>query len=126
MSTKNPWTQTVEPVRDGKTLLPADAVNTAPVVALGLLGGYVTARETGIRPLGGVLLGAAGLLAGRTWLAKAGPGVTVGLAALYVGGFGASHPLAKKIGPWPAVLAVTAAAAGASKVLVDDKSPRGA
>lgn len=126
MSKKNPWTQTVEPVRDGKTLLPADAVNTAPVVALGLLGGYVTARETGIRPLGGVLLGAAGLLAGRTWLAKAGPGVTAGLAALYVGGFGASHPLAKKIGAWPAVLAVTAAAAGASKVLVDDRAPHGA
>ena len=104
-------------------LLPADAVNTAPVVALGLLGGYVTARETGIRPLGGVLLGAAGLLAGRTWLAKGGPAVTAALSALYIGGFGASHPLAKKIGAWPSVLAVTALAAGASKVLVDSKAP---
>lgn len=113
----------VEPVRDGKTLLPADAVNTAPVVALGLLGGYVTARETGIRPLGGVLLGAAGLLAGRTWLAKGGPAVTAGLTALYLGGFGASHPLAKKIGAWPSVLAVTALTAGASKALVDSKAP---
>ncbi|XNZ00232.1 hypothetical protein ACL90Y_10925 [Micrococcus luteus] len=123
MTKKNPWTQNAEPVRDGKTLLPADAVNTAPVVALGLLGGYVTARETGIRPLGGVLLGAAGLLAGRTWLAKGGPAVTAGLTALYLGGFGASHPLAKKIGAWPSVLAVTALAAGASKALVDSKAP---
>ncbi len=124
MSEKITKVQTVEVVRDGKSLLPAEAVNTAPVVALGLLGGYVTARETGIRPLGGVLLGAAGLLAGRTWLAKGGPAVAGGLAALYLGGFGVSHPLAKKIGAWPAVLAVTAAAAGASKVLVDAQAPR--
>ena len=100
-------------------LRPAASVSTAPVVALGLLGGYVTARETGIRPLGGVLLGAAGLLAGRTWLARRGPAVTAALSALYVLGFGASHPLAKKIGAWPSVLVVTAASAGASWVLVD-------
>jgi len=100
-------------------LTPAASVSTAPVVALGLLGGYVTARETGIRPLGGVVLGAAGVLAGRTWLARRGPAVTVALSALYVLGFGASHPLAKKIGAWPSVLAVTAVTAGASWALVD-------
>ena len=44
-------------------------VQTAPIVALGLLGGYVTARESGIRPLGGAVLAAAGVYAGRTWLA---------------------------------------------------------
>ena len=38
---------------------------------------------------------------------------------IYLLGFGLSHPLAKKIGPWPAVLTVTAAAAGASYLLVD-------
>ena len=100
-------------------LTPAASVSTAPVVALGLLGGYVTARETGIRPLGGVVLAAAGVLAGRTWLARRGPAVTAGLSALYVLGFGASHPLARKIGAWPSVLAVTAVAAGASWALVD-------
>ena len=100
-------------------LTPARAVSTVPVVTFGLVGGYVVARETGIRPLGGVLLGAAGVFAGRTWLAERGPGVTAGLAALYVLGFGASHPLAKKIGAWPSVLTVTAAAAGASWALVD-------
>lgn len=100
-------------------LTPATSVSTAPVVALGLLGGYLTARESGIRPLGGVVLGAAGVLAGRTWLAKRGVPVTVALSALYVLGFGASHPLAKKIGAWPSVLVVTAASAGASWVLVD-------
>ena len=100
-------------------LKPATSVSTAPVVTFGLLGGYVVARETGIRPLGGVLLGAAGVLAGRTWLAERGPAVTAALAAVYVLGFGASHPLAKKIGAWPSVLAVTAASAGASWALVD-------
>ena len=100
-------------------LTPAASVSTAPVVALGLVGGYVTARESGIRPLGGVVLGTAGLFAGRTWLAKRGPAVTAALSALYLLGFGASHPLAKKIGAWPSVLAVTAASAGASWALVD-------
>ncbi|SDT31649.1 hypothetical protein SAMN04488543_3698 [Friedmanniella luteola] len=100
-------------------LSPARSLSTAPVVALGLLGGYLTARETGLRPLGGVVLGAAGVFAGRTWLAKRGPAVTAALAAVYVLGFGASHPLAKKVGAWPSVLAVTAVSAGASWALVD-------
>ena len=100
-------------------LTPATQVRTAPLVALGLLGGYAVARETGLRPLGGVVLAAAGAYAGRTWLARRGPAVTVGLSALYVLGFGASHPLAKRIGAWPSVLAVTAAASGASWALVD-------
>ena len=96
-------------------------VSTATTVTLGLIGGWVTARETGIRPLGGVVLAAAGLYAGRTWLATRGPAVAGGLAALYLGGFGASHPLAKKIGAWPAVLSVTAASAGAAYALSDAK-----
>ena len=100
-------------------LTPSRSVSTAPVVALGLIGGYVTARETGIRPLGGIVLAAAGAFAGRTWLATRGPAMTAALSAVYLLGFGASHPLAKKIGAWPAVLAVTAASAGASHVLSD-------
>ena len=50
----------------------AAQVPTAPLAGLGLIGGYLTARETGIRPLGGVVLGLAGLYAGRTWVARAG------------------------------------------------------
>jgi len=94
-------------------------VTTAPIAALGLVGGYVAARETGIRPLGGVVLGLAGAYAGRTWLAKAGAPATAGLAALYLGGFGASRPLAKRIGAWPSVLTVAAASAAASWVVSD-------
>ncbi|WP_027004467.1 hypothetical protein [Corynebacterium halotolerans] len=94
-------------------------VSTATVVAGGLLGGWLTARETGIRPIGGVVLAAAGIWAGRSWLAKTDVPTTVGLSALYVGAFGASHPLAKKMGSWPSVLTVTAVAAGAAYALAD-------
>jgi len=100
-------------------LAQATDVTTAPIAALGLVGGYVVARESGIRPLGGVVLGAAGLYAGRTWLAKAGGAGAAGLAAVYLGGFGASHPLAKKIGAWPAVLTVAALSAAASWAVAD-------
>lgn len=94
-------------------------MTTAPIAALGLVGGFVAARETGIRPLGGVVLGLAGVYAGRSWLAKAGGAATAGLAAVYLGGFGASHPLAKRIGAWPSVLTVAAASAAASWVVAD-------
>lgn len=80
------------------TLKDAKDVNTASLVITGLVGGWLTARETGIRPLGGVLLTAAGLWAGRSWLAKGGVPLAAGLGATYVAAFGLSHPLAKKIG----------------------------
>lgn len=105
-------------------LTPARDVHTAPLAALGLVGGYLSARESGIRALGGVLLGAAGLYCGRTWLAKRGPLVTTGLSLVYVGGFGLSHPLATKIGAWPSVLAVSAVSAGACWALVDAQPSR--
>lgn len=91
--------------------------SSVPVVAAGLVGGYAAARYTGRRELGGVVLAAAGVAAGRSWLTR-GPAVTAGLTAVYLGAFGASHPLAKKIGAWPAVATVTAgAAAGTAAAL---------
>ena len=99
----------------------AKDVNTATVTALGLIGGWLSARETGVRPLGGVLLGAAGLWAGRTWLERDGVAVASALGALYLAAFALSQPLAKKIGPWPAVLAVTTVASGAACMASDLK-----
>ncbi|BDH56155.1 hypothetical protein [Tsukamurella sp. PLM1] len=96
-----------------------DRIGTAPIAAAGLVGGYAVARGTGIRPLGGAVLAAAGAAAAQGWYAKGGAGTAAALGAVYLGGFGASHPLAKKVGAWPAVLGVAAAAAGASYVLVD-------
>jgi hypothetical protein len=100
------------------------SIPTAPVVATGLVGGYLVARETGVRPLGGVVLGAAGLLAGRRWLRTTGPATTALLSGVYLGGFGASHPLAKKIGAWPAVLTVAATSATAAWLLSDRRGAR--
>jgi hypothetical protein len=100
------------------------SIPTAPVVAAGLVGGYLVARETGVRPLGGAVLGTAGVVAGRRWLRTAGPATTALLSGVYLGGFGASHALAKKIGAWPAVLTVAAASATASWLLVDRRGAR--
>ena len=100
------------------------SIPTAPLVAAGLVGGYLVARESGIRPLGGAVLGAAGVAAGALWLRRSGPATTALLAGVYLGGFGASHPLAKKIGAWPAVLSVAAVSASASYVLSDRTAGR--
>lgn len=85
--------------------------------AAGLIGGYKVARATGIRPLGGLALAAGGAAAYSGWQKNAGTGRALGLTALYLGSFGYSHALHKKIGPWPAVLAVTGATALGSVVL---------
>lgn len=94
-------------------------IPTAPVVAGSLVAGYLVARETGIRPLGGAVLAAGGGWAARSWLRRAGPAATAGLLAVYLGSFGASHPLAKKVGPWPAVLGAAATSASAAWLVAD-------
>ncbi|NYJ74716.1 hypothetical protein [Allobranchiibius huperziae] len=100
-------------------LRPAQSVTTAPIVAVGLVGGYLSARETGVRPIGGVVLAAAGGYAARTWVAKAGPAGAAALSATYLLSFGLSHPLAKKIGAWPSVMTVAAVSAGAAWAACD-------
>lgn len=94
-------------------------IPTAPVVASGLIGGYLVARETKVRPLGGAVLAVNGAVAMREWLRHAGPARSGLLLGIYLGGFGASHPLAKKVGAWPSVLAVAGVSAAASYVLSD-------
>jgi hypothetical protein len=99
-------------------------VPTAVITAGSLIGGWQLARRTGIRPLGGAVLAAGGVLAGREWSRRTSPAVTGALAATYVGAFGLSHPLAKRIGSWPAVLAVSALTAAASYAAADRHAPR--
>ncbi len=97
----------------------AQKIPTAPLVAAGLLGGYLVARTTKNRPLGGAVLAAAGTAAGRTWLSKTGAIPTAVLAGVYLGAFGASHPLAKKIGAWPSVFAATGVSTLAALFVAD-------
>lgn len=90
------------------------SIPTAPLVAVGLVGGYAAARFSGKRPLGGAVLAVAGAAAAKEWATKVGPVGAAALTAVYVGAFGASHPLAKKIGAWPSVGVVTAVATAAA------------
>jgi hypothetical protein len=87
---------------------------TAPVVATGLVGGFAIARQTGRRELGGLFLAGCGLWSARQWARKGGPALAIPLGLTYAAAFGASHPLAKRIGAWPSVFTVTALAAGAA------------
>ena len=95
---------------------------TAPIVAGALVGGYLVARKTKVRPLGGAVLALGGAAAARRWWTTTGPAGTVLLSAVYLGGFGASHPLAKKIGPWPAVLTAAGTSALAAWVVSDRRA----
>ncbi|MFG3304145.1 hypothetical protein [Streptomyces wuyuanensis] len=89
-------------------------IPAAAVAASGLVGGYGVARWTGKRPLGGAALAAAGVAAERQWQQEAGGKAAAGLSAAYVAAFAGSHPLAKKVGAWPAVFAVAGGMALAS------------
>jgi hypothetical protein len=100
------------------------ALPTAPVAGASLVGGYLVARKTGVRPLGGAVLAAGGVYMTRQWVRDSGPLTAAALLGIYLGGFGASHPLAKKVGAWPAVLAVSAVSAAASWKLSDSTEAR--
>jgi hypothetical protein len=88
-------------------------------VAGGLIGGFAVARYSGHREVGGAVLAGAGAWCARSWLRSSGPGVMGVLLGTYMGAFGSSHALAKKIGAWPAVLCVAAVASGAAYALAD-------
>ena len=92
---------------------------TAPTAAAGLIAGFAVADATGNRPLGGVVLAAGGITCAWAWNRKSGPLTAGALLATYVAAFAISHPLAKQIGAWPSVLAVSAVTAGAAYVASD-------
>jgi hypothetical protein len=97
-------------------------VPTAPVAAGSLVTGYLVARESGVRPLGGAVLAVGGGWLMRAWTRSAGPGTAVALLAVYLGAFGASHPLAKRVGAWPSVLAAAGLTGAASWALADRRA----
>lgn len=94
-------------------------IPTSAVAAAGLIGGFAVAQATDNRPLGGALLVAGGAVCAYEWYRHRGPATAGGLLATYLVAFGASHPLAKEIGAWPSVFAVTAVTAGAALAFSD-------
>lgn len=97
-------------------------VPAAAVAASGLIGGYGVARWTKKRQLGGVVLAAAGVTAAQQWKRQAGGKAAGALTAAYVAAFAGSHPLAKKVGAWPAVFGVAGAVALASWAVADRRA----
>jgi hypothetical protein len=95
------------------------AVPTAPIVAGSLVGGYWVARSTEIRALGGAVLSAGGAISAREWRRNAGPVGASVLSGIYYASFAISHPLAKKIGAWPAVLTAAGVSATAAWLISD-------
>ncbi|ROQ32577.1 hypothetical protein EDD98_1566 [Streptomyces sp. PanSC19] len=92
------------------------------IAAAGLVGGYAVARWTKKRPLGGAVLAVAGGVAAREWQQAGGAKASVGLTTAYVAAFAGSHPLAKKIGAWPAVFSVAGAMGVASWAVTRGKA----
>jgi hypothetical protein len=90
---------------------------SSAIAALGLTGGFLVARQTGRRELGGALFAVAGAWCARDWYRSSGPAVAAGLSGLYAAAMGGSHPLAKRIGAWPSVVAVTAVTVAAAEVV---------
>jgi hypothetical protein len=98
---------------------------TSAVAAAGLTGGFLVARQTGRRDVGGALFAAAGAWCAREWYRAAGPAAAAGLSAVYLAAMGGSHPLAKRIGAWPSVVAVTAATVAAAELVTRTARPPG-
>jgi hypothetical protein len=98
-------------------LIASPPLMSSAVAASGLVGGFLLARATGHRELGGALFAAAGAWCARDWYRASGPTAAAGLSALYVAAMGGAHPLAKRIGAGPSVIAVTAATVAAAEVV---------
>lgn len=97
---------------------------SAATAAAGLVGGYAVARWTKKRALGGVVLTAAGAAAAQQWRQRADGKTAAALSAAYVAAFAGSHPLAKKVGAWPAVFGVAGGVGLASWVFADRRQQR--
>ena len=87
------------------------------VAAAGLVGGFLVARRKGRRELGGLLFAAAVAWCARQWYRAGGPVAEAGLGTVYVVAMGGSHPLAKRIGAWPSVAAVTVVTVATAEVV---------
>lgn len=89
------------------------------LTSTGLLGGFGVARASGVRAAGGAVLGAVGAGVFALVLRRGGPLRATVVLLAYLGAFGGSHPLAKRLGAWPSVLTVAAATAVPAALLAE-------
>jgi hypothetical protein len=97
----------------------SEQLPTAPVAAGSLIAGFAAARYSGIRPLGGIPLALGGGWCAQEWNRRRGYGTALALGSVYLVAFVGSHPLGRKIGAWPSVLTVSAAAGAAAWLAAD-------
>ncbi|WP_426572051.1 hypothetical protein [Aquihabitans sp. McL0605] len=97
------------------------AVRTAPIVFVSLVGGYAVGKATKDRRLAGAVMASGATIAKTQWAKTSGVATTALLSGIFYGSFGASHPLAKKIGAWPAVLTAAGVSAASAHLLNDRK-----
>jgi len=74
-----------------------------------VVAGFAVGRRTGRRAVAGAALAAGLAAAVPRWSTRRSPLVAAAASAVTVALVGASHPLAHRIGTWPAVLATGAA-----------------
>jgi len=84
---------------------------TAPIAAIGLIGGFAVAVASGSRALGGVVLAICGLACVAIWLRRDGRQIATRLTLAGLLAFALSHVLGLVIGAWPAVLLAAAGTA---------------
>ena len=92
---------------------------TAPIAAGSLIAGFAAARYSGIRPLGGIPLALGGGWCAQEWNRRRGRETALTLGSIYLAGFVGSHPLGRRIGAWPSVLAVSAITGASTWALAD-------
>jgi sugar phosphate permease len=81
---------------------------SAPLAAGTLLAGWAAVEVTGSRPVGGVVLLCGGLGCAALWHRRQGARTALTLTAVGFSAFVLSHVLTLAIGPWPAVVTVSA------------------
>lgn len=89
------------------------------LTSAGLLGGFGTARATGVRAAGGAVLATVGAVVFVLVNRRGGPVRATAVVLTYLGAFGGSHPLAKRLGAWRSVLAVAGATAVPAALLAE-------
>ncbi len=102
------------------------AAMTWPVASGSLVLGFGVAQATGVRPLGGVVLALGAGWCALRWRRTVGTPRTVGLVALYLVAFVASHVIADTVGTWGAVFLVAALVGLATLLVADIPASRGA
>jgi hypothetical protein len=96
---------------------------TAPIAAIGLIGGFAVAVASGSRSLGGVVLVLCGIACVAIWLRRDGRQTAARLTIAGLFAFALSHLLGMIIGAWPAVV-LTAAGTAALCWRVSDARAR--